>query len=156
MDEKKEVLDNQEKEEIEVKAEDVVDNPTSKPETKDLIAYIFWITTFVALAAFIILSLTVKGPFGPYGLSGWGFWWIFFLLIPVVVGVYESFSKKNPELFPVIFIVVIAYLLVGLLTTKWHPYWALLFIIPAYHIIISNVFGDNPFKNKTKKKKQNK
>lgn len=88
---------------------------------------------------YIVLSLTVKTKFGPYNLNGWGFFWILFLAIPILPQIYTAFKRKNLQFLPIGLIVLVSYLLIGLLTGKWHPFWALFFIIPVYHSLMFKI-----------------
>lgn len=61
--------------------------------------------------------------------------WIIFFLPIIVGGIFDTFAKRNPTLFPIVFIVTAVYLLLGCQWGLWHPYWALFLIIPIYYCI---------------------
>ncbi|MCQ2792167.1 MAG: hypothetical protein MJ208_01440 [Bacilli bacterium] len=133
----------EEKEVIEVDtSSDVIDTPTFSQKVKKgakkhrLILFLSQFSFTLSLILFITLSCTVKGPFGPYNLNGWGLWWIFFLIMPVLPQLLLAIRLRKIQLIPVDWLSVISFLLVGLLTGMWHPYWALLFVGPIFHLVI--------------------
>ncbi len=75
--------------------------------------------------------------------------WIIFFLPLIVGGVFDTFAKRNPTLFPIVFIVTAVYLLLGCQWGLWHPYWALFLIIPIYYCIAE------PIKSVMKKQSAN-
>ncbi len=75
--------------------------------------------------------------------------WIIFFLPLIVGGVFDTFAKRNPTLFPIVFIVTAVCLLLGCQWGLWHPYWALFLIIPIYYCIAE------PIKSVMKKQSAN-
>ncbi len=135
----------EQKETIDVSADDVVTpNTINKKIKKAFIKYRFErliseCSFLILVLLYVIFSLTIKGPFGPYNLNGWAFWWILFLLLPAIYKTLVSVRHHHLMLVPIFDIVLVSYLLVGLLTGLWHPYWALFFIVPGYHILITRL-----------------
>ena len=135
----------EQKETIEVKPDEVIEadglnakmrKAMNKYRIERLLARF---SLLIIIALYVILGLCAKGPFGPYNLNGWGFWWILFLAVPVASQTYAAICRHKLAAIPIADAVIVSYLLVGLLTGMWHPYWALIFIIPAYYIVIGKI-----------------
>ena len=52
---------------------------------------------------------------------------------------YEFDMKRRWYVFPVPFIVTLAYILLGVLGNMWHPYWLIFFIVPIYYSLVSAI-----------------
>lgn len=57
--------------------------------------------------------------------------------------------KKKLLQFPFPLVVAIIYIFIGVLSHKWHPYWLIFLLIPAYYEIVSRMsdFSDNEEKS---------
>lgn len=134
---------NDERETINVDVNDVVDKPSVTERIKTgakknkIILFLSQFSFLITVLLYVVLSLAARGPFGPYQLNGWAFWWIMFLIVPILPQLYQVIKKRNLNYLPVDWLVVISYLLIGLLTRQWHPYWFLLLITPLFHILIA-------------------
>lgn len=130
------------KEVIDVKTEDVIDAPTFKEKVKKgakkhrLVIFLSQFSLIIALALYITLSCLAKGPFGPHHLNGWAVWWVFFLITPILPQLLVALRTRKFQLIPIDYLSLISFLCVGLFTGKWHPYWALLFVGPAFHFLL--------------------
>lgn len=148
---KQEIIDvepivSNEKETIEINPDDVIEPKGFKKNVKSFILKnkILWFISnfsFLIIAAlYIVFSLTLKGPFGPYNLNGWGFWWILFLVVPLISLITQTIISKKFYNFPIGFFVVVSYLFIGLLTGLWHPFWVLFLLIPIYHYVTFKIY----------------
>lgn len=137
--------ENNEREVVNVDVDDVVDKPSVSQRIKSgakrhkIILFLSQFSFLFTVLLYVILSLTVKGPIGPYQLNGWGFWWIVFLIAPIMPQLYQVLKKRNLNYLPIDWLVVISYLLIGILTKLWHPYWFLLLITPVFHVLVAAI-----------------
>jgi len=135
----------EQKETIDVSTSDVVDGHNFKAKVKKHMAlhkverFISDFELIIIAALYVLLSLLVKGPIGHYHLNGWSFWWILFLVLPLGPQVFKVVKNKNFNSFPIAVVVLVIYLNIGLLYGKWHPFWALFFIIPFYHYLMFKI-----------------
>ena len=133
---------NEDKEIFEASPNDVVDAPSVKEKIKRgakkhrVVILLSEFSFLFTLILYIVLSLVFKGPFGPYKLNGWALFWIIFLIVPTISQIKGAITLMKLQLIPLGWLIIISYLLIGLLTAKWHPYWMLFLILPLYHLII--------------------
>lgn len=93
-----------------------------------LIDSLFLLTTLII---YIIIIVTVENGASNY-------WFLFFFaLIP---GEFIRFlGSKSFSSFPVWIICISIYFLLGAYSKMWHPYWAILLIIPIYYTLIPSI-----------------
>jgi len=91
--------------------------------------------TIAVIPTYILLGCYKVGQF-PSGINPWGFWWILFLLIPLSGGIMDTIRKKNAFFFPITFVALITFFILGLGFGLWHPYWVVFFAIPLYYVIV--------------------
>lgn len=131
------------KETVEVKPDDVVEANGLNAKTKQAFrkykveSILAQLSLLIIVGTYLLLGFFAKGPWGPYNLSGWAFWWILFLAVPAASQTYAAIRRRKLAAVPIAEVVIVAYLCVGLLTGLWHPYWALFFIIPVYYSLIN-------------------
>ena len=87
------------------------------------------IFTLLILATYLVLGFLVK--------DGWLVYWTLFILIPIPGEIVSAIIKRKFCQFPIVMIVVFAYLFMGMKFSMWHPWWLLFIIIPIYY----SVFG---------------
>lgn len=90
---------------------------------------VFATTLLISLAVYLAIGFTCKL---------WHPGWLLFFLPMIAEGFTDMIQKRDPNLFPIVIIAPGTYLLLGFLIA-WHPYWAVLFAIPAYYIIVSQI-----------------
>lgn len=85
------------------------------------------------LTAYVILGFTLENN------VGWVEFWPLFLLFPIPLNIYECINKRSIIRFNISFVVLFVYLFLGMKFSMWHPYWAMLAIIPAFYIIFNPI-----------------
>lgn len=60
--------------------------------------------------------------------------WLNFLLIPVIQSVFECIAKRKFSNFLIPFACAYAYVVIGLLTDTWSPTWLIFISIPVYYV----------------------
>lgn len=73
-----------------------------------------------------------------------------FLLIPIFSSLVWAIIDKNPSYFSIEMVAIATYVSIGIImpnNTGWHPYWAILLVIPVYRSIISAVTKVKYLKN---------
>lgn len=76
--------------------------------------------------------------------------WLIFLLIPIFSSLVWAIIEKNPSYFSIEMVAIATYVSIGIImpnNTGWHPYWAILLVIPVYRSIISAVTKVKYLKN---------
>lgn len=76
--------------------------------------------------------------------------WLMFLLIPIFSSLVWAIIEKNPSYFSIEMVAIATYVSIGIImpnNTGWHPYWAILLVIPVYRSIISAVTKVKYLKN---------
>jgi len=76
--------------------------------------------------------------------------WLMFLLIPIFSSLVWAIIDKNPSYFSIEMVAIATYVSIGIImpnNTGWHPYWAILLVIPVYRSIISAVTKVKYLKN---------
>lgn len=102
------------------------DIKSTKVKVKGLVGSIMFV---LCLAAYLTIGFVC---------NLWHPGWLVFLVPMIADGITETIIERNPSRFPVFIIALGTYLLLGF-TLGWHPYWAVLFAIPAYHIIVEPI-----------------
>ncbi len=76
--------------------------------------------------------------------------WLIFLLIPIFSSLVWAIIEKKPSYFSIEMVAIATYVSIGIImpnNTGWHPYWAILLVIPVYRSIISAVTKVKYLKN---------
>jgi len=134
-----------EKEVIDIKPEDVFDESTirvkiNKTMRKYYIERNLSIITFLlTIVLYVILSTTINIKYGHYSLSGWGFWWILFLEVPLIAQMFSAIKRKNLNAFPIFSLSLLVFLMLGLFLGRWHPGWLVFLAVPIYHSLASTI-----------------
>lgn len=94
----------------------------------------------------VIVGYILLGAF----LKMWHPGWLIFLLIPIFSSLVWAIIEKKPSYFSIEMVAIATYVSIGIImpnNTGWHPYWAILLIIPVYRSIISAVTKVKYLKN---------
>jgi hypothetical protein len=94
----------------------------------------------------VIVGYILLGVF----LDMWHPGWLIFLLIPIFSSLVWAIIEKNPSYFSIEMVAIATYVSIGIImpnNTGWHPYWAILLVIPVYRSIISAVTKVKYLKN---------
>lgn len=94
----------------------------------------------------VIVGYILLGVF----LNMWHPGWLIFLLIPIFSSLVWAIIEKNPSYFSIEMVAIATYVSIGIImpnNTGWHPYWAILLVIPVYRSIISAVTKVKYLKN---------
>lgn len=94
----------------------------------------------------VIVGYILLGAF----LKMWHPGWLIFLLIPIFSSLVWAIIEKRPSYFSIEMVAIATYVSIGIImpnNTGWHPYWAILLIIPVYRSIISAVTKVKYLKN---------
>ena len=94
----------------------------------------------------VIVGYILLGVF----LDMWHPGWLMFLLIPIFSSLVWAIIDKNPSYFSIEMVAIATYVSIGIImpnNTGWHPYWAILLVIPVYRSIISAVTKVKYLKN---------
>ena len=94
--------------------------------------YIFKRYTFIISLALCLIAYILLGQFTYRGYEI--YWTLFFLPFILSSFIFAAYFHKFTR-FPIVFIVLMIYLSLGMSLNSWHPYWAMLFIIPLYYLI---------------------
>ena len=93
------------------------------------------VSTFTVL---VIVAYVLLGVF----LKLWHPGWLIFLSIPIFSSLVWAIVSKKPTYFSIETLAVAAYVSLGIIlpnNTGWHPYWAILLVIPVYRSVISAI-----------------
>lgn len=97
--------------------------------------------TIIVIVGYILLGVFLKK---------WHPGWLIFLLIPIFSSLVWAIIEKKPSYFSIEMVAIATYVSIGIImpnNTGWHPYWAILLIIPVYRSIISAVTKFKYLKN---------
>ena len=89
--------------------------------------------TVIVTVAYVLLGVFLKL---------WHPGWLIFLSIPIFSSLVWAIVSKKPSYFSIETLAIAAYVSVGIIlpnNTGWHPYWAILLVIPVYRSIISAI-----------------
>ena len=92
---------------------------------------------FLALAAYLVCGFAWKGPTGNLG---WASMWVLFFVPGIIMSLFAAIEARKPSHFQMGLLVIAVYCCMGIIghaheVNLWHPWWALFFIIPFYHMI---------------------
>ena len=94
-----------------------------------------------AVSTFTVLVTVAYVLIGVF-LNAWHPGWLIFLSIPIFSSIVWAIVSKKPSYFSIETLAIAAYVSVGIIlpnNTGWHPYWAILLVIPVYRSIISAI-----------------
>ena len=119
------------------KEEEKMNQPESKKEEKketkeEIVAGI------IGSIALLILGVTYL-ILGFCMTDGWALYWPLFLFIPVIPSVYIAITKKKFCDICIPLLIAGIYCFIGTFTGKWHPFWFLFLIIPAYYLLVGRI-----------------
>lgn len=115
---------------------DIVDaekNKRKKALYKSIQGLINIIFILSAMIAYCILGFLLPNN------EGWSKWWIILIFSFVPGELYRTFANKNPYDFPITFLAIGTYCLIGEFFNIWHPTWILMLTIPVYYILVSSI-----------------
>lgn len=86
-----------------------------------------------AMIAYCILGFLLPNN------EGWSKWWIILIFCFVPGELYRTFANKKPNHFPITFLAIGTYCLIGEFFNIWHPTWIIMLTIPVYYILVSSI-----------------